>query len=35
MFVIAVPYFPDTSMDGASLRAESLADPRVARALLG
>jgi HAD superfamily hydrolase (TIGR01509 family) len=35
MFVIAVPYFPDTPMDGASLRAESLTDPRVVQALLG
>jgi HAD superfamily hydrolase (TIGR01509 family) len=35
MYVIAVPYFPDAPMDGASLRAESLADPRVAEALLG
>jgi HAD superfamily hydrolase (TIGR01509 family) len=35
MFVIAVPYLADTPMDGASLRVESLTDPRVARALLG
>jgi HAD superfamily hydrolase (TIGR01509 family) len=33
MFVVAVPYFPDTPIDGASLIADSLADPRVARAL--
>lgn len=35
LFVIAVPYFPDMPIDGASLRADSLADPRVAQALLG
>ena len=35
LFTIAVPYFPDVAIDGASLRADSLADPRVARALLG
>ena len=33
MFVVAVPYFPDTPLEGASLRASSLADPRVAEAL--
>jgi HAD superfamily hydrolase (TIGR01509 family) len=33
MFVIAVPYFPDSPIEGASLSAESLADPRVAEAL--
>ena len=33
MFVIAVPYFPDTRIEGASLEAESLADPSVAAAL--
>jgi HAD superfamily hydrolase (TIGR01509 family) len=33
MYVIAVPYFPDTPIEGASLTAESLADPRVAVAL--
>ena len=35
LFVVAVPYFPDTPIDGASLSADSLADPRVAAALLG
>jgi HAD superfamily hydrolase (TIGR01509 family) len=33
MYVIAVPYFPDTPLDGASLQARSLADPEVAAAL--
>jgi HAD superfamily hydrolase (TIGR01509 family) len=33
MYVIAVPYFPDTVIDGASLLARSLADPQVAAAL--
>jgi HAD superfamily hydrolase (TIGR01509 family) len=33
MFVIAVPYFADTPSLGASLQADSLADPRVAEAL--
>jgi hypothetical protein len=33
MFVIAVPYFADQSLDGASLSAPSLADPSVAAAL--
>jgi HAD superfamily hydrolase (TIGR01509 family) len=33
MFVVAVPYFPDLPIDGASLTVESLADPRVAVAL--
>ena len=33
MFVVAVPYFPDLPIDGASLTVESLADPRVAEAL--
>jgi HAD superfamily hydrolase (TIGR01509 family) len=33
MFVIAVPYFPDLPIDGASLTVVSLADPRVAEAL--
>jgi HAD superfamily hydrolase (TIGR01509 family) len=33
MFVVAVPYFPDLPIDGASLTVESLADPRVAAAL--
>lgn len=33
MFVVAVPYFPDSPTHGASLRADSLADPRVAEAL--
>jgi HAD superfamily hydrolase (TIGR01509 family) len=33
MFVIAVPYFADSQLDGASLTARSLADPMVAAAL--
>jgi HAD superfamily hydrolase (TIGR01509 family) len=33
MFVVAVPYFPDLPVEGASLTVESLADPRVAEAL--
>jgi HAD superfamily hydrolase (TIGR01509 family) len=33
MYVIAVPYFPDLPIDGASLTVESLTDPRVAKAL--
>jgi HAD superfamily hydrolase (TIGR01509 family) len=33
MFVIAVPYFPDTAIEGASLAAGSLADSSVAAAL--
>jgi HAD superfamily hydrolase (TIGR01509 family) len=33
MYVVAVPYFPDAPIEGASLRADSLADPRVAAAL--
>jgi HAD superfamily hydrolase (TIGR01509 family) len=33
MYVVAVPYFPDLPIDGASLTVESLADPRVAEAL--
>jgi HAD superfamily hydrolase (TIGR01509 family) len=33
MFVIAVPYFPDAHIEGASLAAGSLADPGVAAAL--
>jgi HAD superfamily hydrolase (TIGR01509 family) len=33
MFVIAVPYLPDTRIEGASLAAGSLADPSVAAAL--
>jgi HAD superfamily hydrolase (TIGR01509 family) len=33
LYVIAVPYFPDLPIDGASLVVESLADPRVAEAL--
>jgi HAD superfamily hydrolase (TIGR01509 family) len=33
MFVIAVPYLPDTEIEGASLAAGSLADPAVAVAL--
>ena len=33
MFVIAVPYFADTRIEGASLSAGSLADPQVAEAL--
>jgi HAD superfamily hydrolase (TIGR01509 family) len=35
LFVVAVPYFPDMAIEGASLRADSLADPRVTEALLG
>jgi HAD superfamily hydrolase (TIGR01509 family) len=35
LFVIAVPYFPDMSIEGASLQSDSLADPRVMEALLG
>jgi HAD superfamily hydrolase (TIGR01509 family) len=33
MFVVAVPYFPDLPVEGASLTVESLTDPRVAEAL--
>jgi HAD superfamily hydrolase (TIGR01509 family) len=33
MFVVAVPYFPDLPVEGASLTVETLADPRVAAAL--
>jgi HAD superfamily hydrolase (TIGR01509 family) len=33
MFVVAVPYFPDTPIEGASLTADSLAHPSVAAAL--
>jgi HAD superfamily hydrolase (TIGR01509 family) len=33
MFVLAVPYLPDTRIEGASLAAGSLADPSVAAAL--
>jgi HAD superfamily hydrolase (TIGR01509 family) len=33
MYVIAVPYLPDTVIEGASLLAGSLADPEVAAAL--
>jgi HAD superfamily hydrolase (TIGR01509 family) len=33
MYVIAVPYFPDLPIEGASLTVETLADPRVADAL--
>jgi beta-phosphoglucomutase-like phosphatase (HAD superfamily) len=33
MYVIAVPYFPDTPIEGASQTADSLADPNVANAL--
>ena len=33
MYVVAVPYFADMPIDGASLAAESLADPRVGEAL--
>jgi HAD superfamily hydrolase (TIGR01509 family) len=33
MFVIGVPYFPGTEIEGASMLADSLADPAVARAL--
>jgi HAD superfamily hydrolase (TIGR01509 family) len=33
LYVVAVPYFADTPIDGASLTARSLADPEVAAAL--
>jgi HAD superfamily hydrolase (TIGR01509 family) len=33
LYVVAVPYFPDTRIDGASLTARTLADPDVAAAL--
>jgi HAD superfamily hydrolase (TIGR01509 family) len=33
MYVVAVPYFPDLPIEGASLTVETLADPRVAEAL--
>jgi HAD superfamily hydrolase (TIGR01509 family) len=33
MYVVAVPYFADLPIEGASLTAASLADPRVAEAL--
>jgi HAD superfamily hydrolase (TIGR01509 family) len=33
LHVVAVPYFPDMSIEGASLTAGSLGDPRVAEAL--
>jgi HAD superfamily hydrolase (TIGR01509 family) len=33
MFVIGVPYFPGTEIEGTSMLADSLADPAVARAL--
>jgi HAD superfamily hydrolase (TIGR01509 family) len=33
MYVVAVPYFADSEIEGASLNAGSLADPRVASAL--
>ena len=33
LFVIAVPYFPDQTLAGASLMAGSLADPEVWQAL--
>jgi HAD superfamily hydrolase (TIGR01509 family) len=33
MYVIAVPYFPDTPIEGASLQAASLAEPQVSAAL--
>jgi HAD superfamily hydrolase (TIGR01509 family) len=33
MFVVAVPYFRDLPVEGASLTVETLADPRVAEAL--
>jgi hypothetical protein len=33
MYVVAIPYFPDMPIEGASLTADSLADPRVAEAL--
>jgi len=35
LFVVAVPYFPEMPIEGASLRTDSLADPRVREALLG
>jgi HAD superfamily hydrolase (TIGR01509 family) len=35
LFVVAVPYFPDMTIEGASLWSNSLTDPRVAEALLG
>jgi HAD superfamily hydrolase (TIGR01509 family) len=35
LFVVAVPYFPEMTIEGASLRTDSLADPRVTEALLG
>jgi HAD superfamily hydrolase (TIGR01509 family) len=34
LFVIAVPYFADAPIEGASLRADSLADPRVVERVL-
>jgi HAD superfamily hydrolase (TIGR01509 family) len=34
LYVVAVPYFPDTRIDGASLMARSLSDPKVRAALL-
>jgi HAD superfamily hydrolase (TIGR01509 family) len=33
MYVVAVPYFPELPIEGASLTVETLADPRVAEAL--
>jgi HAD superfamily hydrolase (TIGR01509 family) len=33
LYVVAVPYFADTAIDGASLTARSLSDPEVAAAL--
>jgi HAD superfamily hydrolase (TIGR01509 family) len=33
LYVVAIPYFADTAIDGASLTAPSLADPQVAAAL--
>jgi HAD superfamily hydrolase (TIGR01509 family) len=33
LYVVAVPYFADTRIEGASLRARTLADPAVAAAL--
>jgi HAD superfamily hydrolase (TIGR01509 family) len=33
LYVVAIPYFADTTIDGASLTARSLADPEVAAAL--
>jgi HAD superfamily hydrolase (TIGR01509 family) len=33
MYVVAVPYFPELPIEGASLVVDSLADPRVAEAL--